>query len=142
MDTLLSYYRTLFWSPGPIDSAGDYFIAVLTILPVWLFLWWIVALIARTIGGDLRLRAGTHTAIRLIWARCALILSALLLVDICLIWYFDNLSDWTAITPHATIACAGAVVALCTALILRSELNDNRRKLFAAMPKSNVAAAR
>jgi hypothetical protein len=140
MDTLIAKYRMLFWTPEPLRTIGEYFTAVLMILGAWAFLWYLTALLTRMIGGgDLMQSVGGFTGVRLIWARSSLLISGVLLLDIGLVWYFDKLSDWTAITPHATLVCGGACFALWIALTLRSELNQNRKKLFAAIPKSAAA---
>jgi hypothetical protein len=136
METLTNYYRALFWSPEPVHTLGDYLIALLMITLVWVALWWLFALLMRMIDGDLLQSAGTYTGIRIIWARCALILAALSLADIGIVWYFEKLSDWTSIIPHATLACAGAAIAVWIGLVLRSELKENRKKVFNALPKS------
>ncbi len=142
MEALIDFYRGLFWSPKSMETFGDYFLVLLALLPVWLLIWWIIALGWRLLVGDLRARLGARVGLRLIWARTALLLSLVLLADISMIWYFEKLTSWSAIAPHATLSFLGGAVGLWVAVRLRQDVNRVGTQLFNAKPRANVAAAR
>jgi hypothetical protein len=140
VEPILEHYKTLFWQPEAVRSIRDYGLWLLSLLPVCLAFWWILALALRSFVGDLRARLDTDASVRLIWARSALITGFALLADCCLIWHLTHLSGWTAITPHLTVAFFAGCFGLVVSLMLRSELSANRKKLFDALPKAAAAA--
>ncbi len=142
MQPVIEHYHKLFWSPEALHNAVDFVVTAASLLPLWIACWWFCVLIARFMISDFRSRFGTATALKFIWARCALILSSMLLIDIGLVSYFDKLTDWSAITPHALFCLIGGCACLWIALRINGELKENQKKLFAALPKGNVGMAR
>jgi len=125
MDLLIETYRRLLGSPESLHSLSDFLITLAELLLLGVVLSWPIALGMKFAGK--REQLGSATRIQLTVAWTAVILAALFAVDILILFFLQDVPNWTALSPHATVVVIAAMWALIEVHTLRTEVSAMRR---------------